>query len=466
MAADVLFALAGYGVLNAIGFMRATLWDFAAAVGLAFLAGVSFVLTVGIGLMTVGVPFRLREFVALSLAIAVLGLGFRRDWLGSLRIGVRWRTRTDGRAALRRVPAQASIAVPTLAAFLFYTAEGVQATRWRPLLEWDSWSIWSRKAEMLFHTGTLPTAFFASPAYVFMHADYPILIPLFESVNYRAMATTNTQAIHWQFFLLSVTFVVAVLYLGLRRGTLLEWLPLGIAAAIAPAVSNQLVTAYADIPAALFLALGAVLLGEWLRTGDHRSLAVSVLMLAGSANTKNEGLMAAAVALVVATAVMLLSRQRAGLKALGIGVAAFVLAILPWRVWTAAHGIHSDIPVLKGLSPWYLVDRADRFGPTVRSLYAQLIDQTSWSYVIPFGIVLTLVCLLVGRLRRLAAFYLATGLLTFAALVWVYWISPSPLDYFSEHTSYRVVAVLAAIAFAALLELVPSAPRWLRSGSS
>jgi hypothetical protein len=33
-----------------------------------------------------------------------------------------------------------------------------------------------------------------------------------------------------------------------------------------------------------------------------------------------------------------------------------------------------------------------------------------------------------------------------------------PLDFFLATSSYRVVAVLAAIAFAALLELVPTGP--------
>jgi len=451
IAADALFTLAGYGVLNAIGFLRASIWDFLAAVGLAFLAGLSFVLLVGIALLTIGIPFRLPAFVAVSLVTAALGLALRRDWLRGLRPHVRL-------PALREVPVQAWIALPTLAAFLYYSEEGIQATRWRPLVEWDSWSIWSRKAEVLFHTGTLPTDFFASSSYIFMHADYPILIPLFESIQYRAMGTTNTQAIHWQFFLLGVAFVLSVLYLGLRRGTLLEWLPLGIAAAVVPAAATQLVSAYADIPAALLLALGAVLLGEWLRTRDPRSLALSVLLLAGSANTKNEGLMAAAIAFIVAAVETLVARRRSDLKVLGIGVGAFVLAILPWRIWIAVHGIHSDIPVLKGLSPWYLADRADRVGPSLRSLYAQLIDQGGWSYVIPLGIVLSVVCLAVPRLRGVAAFYLATGLLTFGALIWVYWISPTvPLDFFLATSSYRVVAVLAALAFAALLELVPVA---------
>ncbi len=403
MVADALFALAGYGVLNAIGILRGALWEFVAAVGLAFLAGVSFVVTLGIAFLTLGVPFRLPAFVAVSTTTFVAGMALRRDWLHALR-SPRLRE-----FSLRRVPAQAWVAVPTLGAFLFLVEEGVQALRWRPLVEWDAWSIWSRKAEMLFHTGTLPTDFFASSAYAFMHPDYPILIPVFESLQYRAMGTVNTQAIHWQFFLLLVAFVLAVLYLGLRRGTLLEWLPLAIVVVVVPAVSSQLVTAYADIPAALFLALGAVLLGEWLRTRETALLALSIVMLAASASTKNEGLMASVVVLAVAVAATALARRRSDLRLLALGAGAFVLAILPWRIWLVAHGVHGDIPVLKGLEPWYLAGRADRVLPSLRSLYAQLIDQTSWLWVIPLGLVVTAFCLAVERMRAIAAFYLASG---------------------------------------------------------
>ena len=70
--------------------------------------------------------------------------------------------------------------------------------------------------------------------------------------------------------------------------------------------------------------------------------------------------------------------------------------------------------------------------PSLRSLYAQLIDQTSWLWVIPLGLVVTAFCLTVDRMRGIAAFYLASGVLTFAALVWAYWASPTvPLDFFS-----------------------------------
>jgi hypothetical protein len=454
-AADLLFVLAGFGVLNAIGLLRSSLWDVVAAVGLAFLAGISFVITVAIALLTLGVSFELPQFVAVSLATAGIGLGIRRQWLGAFRRG---RTRLpDVRPLMRRTSPQSWIAAVTLLAFALYAIVGGSMARVRPLTEWDSWSIWSRKAELLFYSGSLPADVFSSSAYVFMHADYPILLPVFESIHYRAMGTIDTQAIHLQFWLLLVGFAWATLYLGLRRGSLFAWLPLVAAVSVAPAVHGQLLFAYADIPMALFLALGVLLLGEWLTTRDGRLLALAALFLAAAASTKNEGLMAAAGALVVAAVVTALGSRRSGLRALGLGAVGFAAAILPWRIWVAVQGIHGDIPVGSGLDPTYLADRAERVWPSVQALHMQLIDQANWLYVVPLSAAIALVSLLVAGRAAPAAFYLATGGVAFAALIWAYWVSPNePLSFYLGTSASRVVDAVAAIAFAAVLQLTPS----------
>jgi hypothetical protein len=241
-AADILFVLAGFGILNAVGFLRSSFSDAFAAVGLAFLAGICFVMTLAIALLAIGLPFRLPAFVALSLATAALGLLSRREWLGMFRLHRPPLRRL--RPAIRDTKLQTWIAALTIVGFGIYAVIGALDARVQPLNAWDAWSIWTRKAEVLFFSGSLPTDFFASSAYAFMHPDYPILLPVFESVQFRAMGSIDTQAIHVQFWLLLVGFVWAILYLGLRRGTILEWLPLALAVSIVPAVYGQLFTAY------------------------------------------------------------------------------------------------------------------------------------------------------------------------------------------------------------------------------
>jgi hypothetical protein len=149
-----------------------------------------------------------------------------------------------------------------------------------------------------------------------------------------------------------------------------------------------------------------------------------------------------------------LGPRRSDLRLLGLGACAFLAGILPWRIWTESHGIRGDFSIRNGLSPSFLADHAGRVWPSVQSLYSQLVIDESWLYVVPLGGALALVCLFVQRKRSLAAFYLATGALAFAALVWVYWISATiPLGFYLGTSAYRVVSVLTAVAFAALLQL-------------
>jgi 4-amino-4-deoxy-L-arabinose transferase-like glycosyltransferase len=294
---------------------------------------------------------------------------------------------------------------------------------------------------------------FTSPVYEFMHPDYPILVPVYESVQFRAMGGLNTQPLHAQFWLLLVVFVWAVLYLGARRGALLTWIPITLAIGVAPGVYSQLMTAYADIPMALLLSLGVLLLAEWLRTDDAAMLGLAALILAASANTKNEGLVASVIALLVAAVIVAARRRRDRLVVLAAGAAGFLLGVLPWRIWVAVHHLPSEIPLGKAFDPSYLADRANRIWPSVSALYGQLADQNTWLYVLPLAAALVIASFSIGRRRDLATFFFATGALFFLALIWVYWVAAvEPLRIFLATSAYRLVAAIMAISLAALLE--------------
>ena len=63
-----------------------------------------------------------------------------------------------------------------------------------------------------------------------------------------------------------------------------------------------------------------------------------------------------------------------------------------------------------------------------------------------------LAVVLLDRRRELAP--IAGFALVFAALIWVYWTSPTaPIGAFLATSAYRVVAILAALSFAAILQL-------------
>jgi hypothetical protein len=450
--ANLLLLAAGLGIVNAVGVLAPTLRGLLAVTGLAYLAGVSLVMIVGIALLTVGVAFTLPAFTAVSVLVAVFGLAARRNWLGQLR-AAQWK-----KPVLRRPSLSVYGWIPliTLAVAGAISVVVFRAVGFRPLSEWDGWSIWTRKAEALFYFGNLSTGFFASHAYTFMHADYPILIPVFESIQFRAMGTIDTQSIHAELWLLLVAFVWALAFVAARDRPPLYWAPL-VVIPLVGGIWSQLLTAYADIPMALFLALGIVLLGYWLESAGPQDLVLGTLFLAAAANTKNEGLIGGAIALIAAAVLVAVRRQRPLLWQIGGAIAGFALAVLPWRFWIADHHITTDVPVGKSLHPGYLTDRTDRIWPSVKALYAQILDQSSWSYIIPLGIAITVLALAVPLRRRIAIFYLATGIAFFLSLVWVYWIATTPLTFYLATSAYRVVAGLVAIALAAIVQIgVPS----------
>ena len=458
VAANVLFLGAGVGILNWLGLLESRVRSWIAAFGLAYLAGVAAATLIGIALLTAGLSFRLPVFVGVCLVLAVVGLLGRRDWLARVRAfsprGVaprRW-----AEALLRDArdqPLLALVVAASLVAVCIFLAIGFWAAGVRPLAEWDAWSIWTRKALVIFMYDALPTEFFGSSAYSFAHGEYPLLVPVFEATHFRAMGTADTQAMHAQFWVLLVAFSWALAFLAWRaRRSVLTF---GIVAALTtlPPMYAQLLTGYADIPLAFFLALGMLLLGYWLANRRSAELLLAALFLAAAANTKNEGLMAAVIALVVA-AILAVTERRRSLVPFAGALAVFALGVLPWRIWTKVHDIESGVPLGDGLSPGYLADNAERAWPSVEALYTQLVNQETWSYVVPVALALVVASLVTRVQPRVAAFYLASGAAFFAALVWVYWVSTIPLQIYLTTSAYRVVAGIAAISLAAVVHLV------------
>jgi hypothetical protein len=117
----------------------------------------------------------------------------------------------------------------------------------------------------------------------------------------------------------------------------------------------------------------------------------------------------------------------------------------------AAHDVTGTLPLSKGLSPSYLVDRFERVWPSVEAVASQITGNLAAQITIPIAIALAIVRL--RTLSRLAAFYLAVGVLYCAGLVWAYWISPLELQFHIYTSVGRVIIPAALIALAAILHL-------------
>jgi hypothetical protein len=427
-----LLTLAGLGVLFGAGMIRPTLRAAAPALGLAYLAGVSAVMLLGLAVISLGAGFNVALFTLSCLLFAAGGLliaARRSNWAPQPNGGVRPALGPLG-WMLRPSLAVLGVLVAGYLVVLLLTAL-VQ-----PMDTWDAWSLWTRKARILADYDGIPTQFFVDPANAFRH-QYPLLLPLFESVHIRAMGEVDEGALHAVFWLLMISFLGALAFLTWRVRSSDAWLAALLLGALVPGVYWQLPTAYADFPMAFLLGIGVLLLGLWLRSGERSELVVAVLLLGAAANVKNEALPMVAIALLVAAALLASSREWARLRQIAAAAAALVLAVLPWRLWVAIHDVPSDIPIAKGLTPGFLIERLDRVWPSFKALSWNLFKQGGW--IVPVACLTMILAARTRPDRRLGLFYLLTAAGVFISVLWAFMVRPAGLQWQLDNGANRVV---------------------------
>jgi hypothetical protein len=462
------YCFAGLGILAALRVIHPSLGGVAASLGLAFMVGVAVVLLAGIELLCIGAPVDIGVLAALAVLIGAGGLGVAwwrvgRDrpslWTWTqIRSSSATRSAGDLAHAVRKADLNRWVAGCVIVALAVYAALTYRWARVQPLQAWDSWSIWARKGTLLADYSHLPTEFFTSPVYAFMHPDYPLLLPLYESTWFRVVGSADTQSLHAWFWVLFVAFLWATAYVGSRVARPAIWAPLVGLLAVTPALLNQLMTMYADVPMGLFLLVGVLLLGIWI-TGRRRSdLALCVVLLAAAASTKNEGLTAATSALAAALLVTVakppagLARRHAVAPLLA-AIAVYAAAIAPWRLWLAAHHITGEMPVGRGLEPAYLIAHANRIQPTVNALISEVTNQGAWYYLLPICLAVVIAGLATRGLRSIAAFYGLALLGAAIMVVWAYVINPNELSWLIGTSSNRTVVGPMLIGVAGTLHI-------------
>jgi hypothetical protein len=313
----------------------------------------------------------------------------------------------------------------------------------QPLNSWDAWAKWTMKARAIVLLGGLDTSVFANHAYQPLVLDYPMLIPGLEAMDFRFMGRLDTMVIHVQFWLLLVGFLVAAYeLLHDRVPQSLLW-PSLLLVGTAPALAENLTSAYGDAPVAFFFALAAIAGWRYLVTGERRSLWFMGLSAGAAVATKPEG-SPFVLGLFLLLIVFSLARRRP-LAPLIWPAAWCLVSIVPWRIWISDHGIRSSTPIGKGLDPGYLVDRFDRVWPSVRTIVEKSFDG-DWLAIVPIALVAGL-ALLAWRRSWLAPVFVA-GLLAivFLSLLWAYWVQRPGLHYLLSTSASRTVTSLVVVA--------------------
>ena len=421
LAANALMLVTGLGVVAPLGWAR---------IGLAYFCGIV-----------------LTEIVAAHLALVHVGFG----WTGLAILAAlsatfaAWHLTRTERPTLRRPHVATLAGVAALAALL---AEYGRAFAVAPLNRYDAWAIWALKGHALYAFGWADPTVFAGHAYRFANLDYPLALPSLEAIDYRVMGAFDTGVMLLQFLLLLVAALAALATLLRDRVPALLLWPALVALTLAPALFDQLLTAYADVPLALTFAVALTAAGRWLLTTERWALAVAALAFAGALLTKNEGLLFVVAAYAGLLAVA--SRRR---RALAVAAAADVLLLLPWRIYTAAHGLHNkDFNLADSFDLHHISGRLGVGPIAFRALGGQMLDPLQWGLLAPLFAALVVVAFLSGR-RGLALFGAVWAVLSWLGLSWIYVISHNEYSVYLDSSKARVVAsvVVGAAALTPLL---------------
>jgi len=431
--------VAGLSLLLAIQLIRPTLPDLVLGLGPAYLLGTAAVSVTAITLLVAG-----TSLVLAFVAAAVL------PTLGGVVVIAR-RKGTFNRHRGEPVPRAAAVALIVLLALAILGAAGALG---HPVDGWDAWSIYERKALALLHADGLDPRFFANPSLAFMHADYPLLLPLLEAVEMKFGAAADGTGLVVLTWLVFVAYGWTVVFVAAREVHSAWPLVAGIALMVVPGGYGQALTGYADIPMAALLGAGVMFAASWLRSGRKAYLVTAAVLLAGTAAAKNEGLLGAIVVLLAATAFARTPLRRSH----ALIAAALVLAtVLPWRLWLARHGIHGDVAFSDGIDPGYVVDRLERAGLAVSGLARDGFG-SDWPLILPVALLLTAIGAFARGTRTLALFHLAAGLGFFAVLVWVYTVSRNDINWYLGTSAPRTVTAVILIEMSAIVHLAGGEP--------
>jgi len=310
----------------------------------------------------------------------------------------------------------------------------------KPLDDYDAWAIWGVKAKALTLFGWADPSFFAAAVADPLQRAYPLLLPSLEAVSARAMGGFDPRLIHLQFLLFAVAGFAALH--ALLRDRVPWWLlwPGLVAVAVAPAFSGQLLTAYADVPLAVFVAAGLLAAARWLDDGSPRTLAVATIFFGAAALTKSEGVLfvgAAYVGLALAT-------HRLG--QLAVSACGFAALLAPWWLWLAIHHVPAGSTV-NLTSP-------DLSHPGIGPLaFKALLERAFSIHAWPLLLPLFLAAVLAAAGARIAVFAWAWALVSLLALTGVYMTTKLEWSNYFAFSGDRVVdsLVIGAAALTPLL---------------
>ena len=459
LGAHALYLAAGLAAVYALGLVELRARELAQAAGLALLAGIGIVTTLLIALLVARVPVTLTTFVIVSVlataALAATGWGLRRS--------ERLRALTPPSYPLGRGERIVAFGLVGLVA-LWIAVEAIASRRtW---VGWDAAHIWMFKAVALTEAPELrlEVADNETIAHPNLSAqDYPILQPVLMSTVFRAMGGANVERGSFELWILVLAFAGAVAFLVGRIAHGPLWsIPL---VALIPSATGTVLLFNADVTVAAYCAIGAIAAALWLQDGKTRYALLAAVMLGAAANTKLEGVGFAFIVLAAAAAARVWPRRWTELRTAAIALGVLIVFMLPWSIWNEVQEPWENqpaAPLSEALTPSFLSDHKDQLDYGLHRLLDVITNQGVFSWIVPAFLVLAVACALTEARRRLALFYLGSAILSFLALVWVYWTTLAQFP--EEHIDVTVdrivltpiwIAAIGLVHLLATFELTP-----------
>ena len=409
--AVVLMALAGHCVLRLL-VRRVPLraYGVLATVGLSVLLGAALIGLVTTYAAVLGLPTRVWSVVGpVVLVLAVFGLLPSRVF-AALRLPPE-----DSQPAARHMWLADGFvggAIVALGAVLLTGSSKLV------VFSNDEWAIWAIRGRTLSLAGHLDPVVFQGAAAQYQHLDYPLLVPSLIAWGDGIAGHPDDSAAHVLLIVLTLGMLAVVGWAANR----LAGPYAGVCSVLLIAGTPRLLAPYglrvfADVPLAAFAVALLLVLAMWIVHGDGRMLAVAAALAVGTAAVKDEGVVFALAGLLAALVVP--AQVRHARRQVLFAAATMIASMLPWLIWTRAHGIESDLINSQTLTPHHLRQVAGYSWLVVRLIVRYWPGYGWWG--IAGGVLAVVLAVTVPRLRRLTA-YLCLAWLIAAVGMWAQYV--------------------------------------------